>query len=252
MSQNMFLLDRFRNAISAHDAEEVIRCLSDLKNAYQYTMMKYTLQEMMVASRIPSESKTENIETTLTVKSDEIFQSFMAFVAHYRYNGLFSEIKKIYDESKSKEYSGIIDLFMSVTSHLFDDLGELCEENFGENSLFHLCVEHGSNIPYDAIKSIGEMIRDLSESSDFTVMIHNSSSDADLKEDTGNFNLIADGIRYADNIIEQFYTGKFTENDIAELTKTCEAMDHIMRNNVVVVDDEQERQEKKGIMNDTN
>lgn len=219
MSQNMFLLDRFRNAISAHDAEEVIRCLNDLKNAYQYSMMKYTLQEMMVASRIPSESKTENTETTLTVKSDEIFQSFMAFVAHYRYNGLFSEIKKIYDESKSKEYSVIIDLFMSVTAHLFDDLGELCEENFAENSLFYLCVEHGSNIPYDAIKSIGEMIRDLSESSDFTVMIHNSSSDADLKEDTGNFNMIADGIRYADNIIEQFHTGKFTENDIAELTK---------------------------------
>lgn len=252
MSQNMFLLDRFRNAINTHDEEELIRCLSDLKNAYQYAMMKYTLQEMMVASRIPSKLDTEDAETTLTVKSDEIFQSFMVFAAHYRYNGLFSGIKKIYDESKSKEYSVIVDLFMSVTAHLFDDLGKLSEENFAENSLFHLCVEHGSNIPYDAIKSIGEMIRDLSESSDFTAMVHNSSSDADLKADTGNFNMIADGIRYADDIIEQFHTGKFTENDIAELTKTCEAMDHIMKNNVVVVDDEQERQKKKGIMNDTN
>ena len=246
MSQNMFLLDRFRNAISTHDEEESIRCLRDLKNAYQYTIMKYALQEMMVASRIPSESKIENTETMLTVKSDEIFQSFMAFAAHNRYNGLFSEMQKIHDESKSKKYSVAIDLFMSVTAHLFDDLGELCEEHFAENSLFNLCVKHGSNIPYNAIKSIGEMIRDLSESSDFTAMVHNSSSDADLKADTGNFNLITDGIRYADDLIEQFHTGKLTEKDIEELSKSCEAMDHIMRNNVVVMNDKEEK------MNDSN
>ena len=252
MKQSTFLLDRFRNAISAHDEEESIRCLSDLKNAYQYTIVKYTLQEMMVASRIPSESKIENTETTLTVKSDEVFQSFMAFAAHNRYNGIFSGIKKIYDESKSKRYSITIDLFMSVTTHLFDDLGELCEEHFAENSLFNLCVKHGSNIPYNAIRSIGEMIRDLSESSDFTAMVHNSSSDADLKADTGNFNLITDGIRYADNIIEQFHIGKLTENDISELMKTCEALDHIMKNNVVVIDDAPDGQKKEGNCNDTN
>lgn len=252
MKQSTFLLDRFRNAISTHDEEESIRCLSDLKNAYQYTIVKYTLQEMMVASRIPSESKIENTETTLTVKSDEVFQSFMAFAAHNRYNGIFSGIKKIYDESKSKRCSITIDLFISVTTHLFDDLGELCEEHFAENSLFNLCVKHGSNIPYNAIRSIGEMIRDLSESSDFTAMVHNSSSDADLKADTGNFNLITDGIRYADNIIEQFHIGKLTENDISELMKTCEALDHIMKNNVVVIDDAPDGQKKEGNCNDTN
>ena len=252
MKQSTFLLDRFRNAISTHDEKEAIKCLNDLENAYQYTVMKYALQEMMVASRIPSESKMENIETTLTVKSDEIFQSFMAFAAHNHYNGLFSGIKKIYDESKSKEHSVVIDRFMPVITYLFDNLRELCEERFAENSLFDLCVKHGSNIPYIAIKSIGEMIRDLSESSDFTAMVHNSSSDADLKADTGNFNLIADGIRYADDIIEQFHIGKLTENDIGELMKTCEALDHIMKNNVVVIDDAPDGQKEEGNCNDTN
>lgn len=246
MKQSTFLLDRFRNAISTNDEKEAIKCLIDLQNAYQYAIMKYALQEMMVVSRIPHESNMENIDTGLTVKSNEIFQSFMTFASYNRYNGLFSGIKKIYNENKYKEFSIIIDLFMFAATDLFDDLGKSCEEHFAENSLFDLCVKHGSNIPYNAIKSIGEMIRDLSESSNFTAMVHNSSSYADLKADTGNFNLITDGIRYADDLIEQFHTGKLTENDINELTKTCEAMDHIMRNNVVVMNDKEEK------TNDTN
>ena len=241
MKQSTFLLDRFRNALRANDVDESIRCLIDLDHAYQYAMIKNEFHEMMIVSRIPvaSDMKTDGI--SLTVRSDEIFQSFMAFAAHNRYNGLFSEMQKIYDENKSKEYSITIDLFMSSMTHLFDDFGKLCEENFSEGSLFHISVEHGTNVPYNIIKSLGKQIRDISGSLDITQKIHNSQSTVDVNADTGNFNIIIDGIRYADDLIEQFHTGKLTENDITELTKTCEAMDHIIRNNVVVMNDKEEK-----------
>ena len=246
MKQSTFLLDRYQSALRANDVDKTIRCLIDLDHAYQYAMIKNEFHEMMIVSRIPAASDMKDDGISLTVRSDEIFQSFMAFAAHNRYNGLFSEMRKIYDENKSKEYSITIDLFMSGMAHLFDSFGKLCEENFSEGSLFHISVEHGTNVPYNIIKSLGEKIRDISGSMDITQKIHNSPSTVDVNADTGNFNIIVDGIRYADDLIEQFHTGKLTENDIEELTKSCEAMDHIMRNNVVVMNDKEEK------TNDTN
>ena len=246
MKQSTFLLDRYQSALRANDVDKTIRCLIDLDHAYQYAMIKNEFHEMMIVSRIPAASDMKDDGISLTVRSDEIFQSFMAFAAHNRYNGLFSEMRKIYDENKSKEYSITIDLFMSGMAHLFDSFGKLCEENFLEGSLFHISVEHGTNVPYNIIKSLGEKIRDISGSMDITQKIHNSPSTVDVNADTGNFNIIVDGIRYADDLIEQFHTGKLTENDIEELTKSCEAMDHIMRNNVVVMNDKEEK------TNDTN
>ena len=246
MSRNMFLQDRYQSALRANDVDESIRCLIDLVHAYQYAMVKNEFHEMMIVSRIPVASDMKDVGISLTVRSDEIFQSFMAFAAHNRYNGLFSEIQKIYEENKSKKYSIINELFMFSTTHLFDEFGKLCEENFSEGSLFHISVEHGTNVPYNIIKSLGEEIRDISGSSDITSKIHNSPSTVDVQADTGNFNIIVDGIRYADDLIEQFHTGKLTEKDIEELSKSCESMDHIMRNNVVVMNDHEVK------TNDTN
>ena len=241
MKQSTFLLDRYQSALRANDVDESIRCLIDLGHAYRYAMIKNEFHEMMIVSRIPIASDMKDIGISLTVRSDEIFQSFMAFAAHNRYNGLFSEMRKIYDENKSKEYSIINEMFMFSLTHLFDDFGKLCEEDFSEGSLFHISVEHGANVPYNIIKSLGEEIRNISGNSDITSKIHNSPSTVDVNADTGNFNIIVDGIRYADDLIEQFHTGKLTEKDIEELAKSCEAMDHIMRNNVVVMNDKEEK-----------
>ena len=246
MKQSTFLLDRFQSALRANDVDESIRCLIDLDNAYQYAMIKNEFHEMMIVSRIPAASDMKNDGISLTVRSDEIFQLFMGFAAHNRYNGLFSEMQKIYDENKSKEYPITIDLFMSSMTHVFDNFGKLCEEIFSEGSLFNISVEHGTNVPYNIIKSLGEQIRDISGSLDITQKIHNSPSTVNVNANTGNFNIIVDGIRYADDLIEQFHTGKLTANDIEELSELCKAMDHIMRNNVVVMNDKEEK------TNDTN
>ena len=121
MKQSTFVLDRYQSALRANDVDESIRCLIDLGHAYRYAMIKNEFHEMMIVSRIPVASDMKDAGISLTVRSDEIFQSFMAFAAHNRYNGLFSEMQRIYDENKSQEYSVTNGLVMFSLTHLFDD-----------------------------------------------------------------------------------------------------------------------------------